>query len=310
MSSDALSPTKEETKPTAGPEENKTAGEAQLLPTDNEHPVKLTSEGPIASPEPRNAAKDRLAEIIRTSLKENGLTMGQLLEAKMMVGESERGEKQQIVMVNDLLQAVAGLCKAKLSPEQLGELEGFFRSIVECKEDYVLMQDLLTYFGERLSALPDKEPEDVGEIDEGLLAEELTGAEKLDEGSLGLIAKLIRHLQANKLNFFTLFKNFVYKQQIVVEEQEESVDVVEAGNFYKVLKEAGIAEQEDGKLSAFLCIDASYPHILLVKKILKLIEHVAVGMEQEASGEGTRLRHDLSRGSCGTEEGRGVGGGR
>ncbi len=250
-------------------------------------------------PESEREAKidqEQYTALIKECLTANKQELARLLEGKVMIGQSEEGGEHEIVMINDLVEILTPVCKSRLSSQQLAELGNFFRSLVDNNEDFIFFDELLAMFGEKSQALPEagagsaeegKEQEDIGESpesEEGLM----DGMDKLDDTSLGIIAQLIQYLQENNVNFFDLFKSAIYQQQIVVEEQEEMLDVIEAANFYAVLKEAGIVQQEHKNLSEFLCIDTEYLNILMVKKILKLVEHVAMGLEQQHAEEGTK----------------------
>jgi len=229
-------------------------------------------------------------QLIKECLEEKQITLPEAIQEKIALGKGEEeGETYEIIMIPDLVYALSPICSDKMGYEKIAGLGDFFRSMVDNNENYILVEDLYEIFGlgKEINEDNDLKSDENAKENEGIEDEEglLEGIEQLDNDSLGIIAQIIGYLEENKVNFFELFKESMYQQQISIGDQEVSVDVIESKEFYRALAEAKILDGEHQNLSEFLCLDKEYPNIFLVKKIVKLIEYVAMNAENMA-GEG------------------------
>jgi hypothetical protein len=211
---------------------------------------KFNNEFPISQMECYN--------IIKLALIEARTGMTQLIEPKVILGRGEDGKEYPVIMIVDLMNILLPLCNDKLESEQ--QLLDFLKSFVINDENYILAQILLEGFGEL-------------ETEDGDLIVEM---ENLDEESLTIMTKLVRYMQETNSNLLDLFKEYMYQQDIAVEDDTMVLDLIESKDFYSVLKTIQVAQNECSNLSEFLCIDKEYPNVFYMKRILKLLEYVAI----------------------------------
>jgi len=100
----------------------------------------------------------------------------------------------------------------------------------------------------------------------------------LDETSMVLLFALTEYMMSSKVAFYSLFENYIYKQDVEVEDEQMTVDLINSNDFFKVMEEIGIGlnENEHENLKLFLCIDPEYPNKLMANKLKKAIEEFAV----------------------------------
>ena len=92
---------------------------------------------------------------------------------------------------------------------------------------------------------------------------------ELDKVSMVIMLALSEYLKKEKLVAQDLFASAVYKQLVKTRTQQKSVDLINSADFFKVLHDIGIKTEdtEHENLKLFLCLDASYPDKLQVKKL-------------------------------------------
>ena len=118
--------------------------------------------------------------------------------------------------------------------------------------------------------------------DEGLLE----GINELNEESLEIVTGMLQCLHESNGNLLQLFKDYIYQQNVSIGEENMVMELIDSKDFYGVLKKVGITNGECKNLSQFLCIDKEYSNIFLVKKIMKLLEYVAMKIEQQHDDTG------------------------
>lgn len=71
----------------------------------------------------------------------------------------------------------------------------------------------------------------------------------------------------------------IYKQLVKTKTRENNVDILQTKDFYLRIKIAGLRKtvKEVDNLNKFLCLDAKFPQLLQVKKVVKALEEVAQG---------------------------------
>jgi len=204
-------------------------------------------------------------EIIKNNLMEVEMSLGELLRDKIMIGKSEDGQEYEIVMIDDLMSLLRSISGKNLEAGQLAELEDLFRSSGGDKGNYVLIQTLAELFG------------DVE--DEELLKE----MNELSNDTFMVITGLINYLQENDVSVMELLSGAVHQQNVNIDDEVVAVELIDAKDFYEILKKIGILNEPDKDLSNFLCLDKKYPEVFLMKKFLKLVEHIALLLEQQDS---------------------------
>jgi len=211
---------------------------------------RINNEPPISQIEDYN--------IIKTALNEARIGMTQLIEPKVMLGKGEDGKEYPVIMIADLMDLLLPLCGDKFESKQ--QLQDFLKSFVMNDENYILAQMLLEAFGEL-------DPED-GDL--------IVEMENLDEESLDIMIKLVRYMQDTNSNLSDLFKEYMYQQDIAIENDIMVLDLIDSKDFYSVLKAIQVAQSESSNLSEFLCIDKEYPNVFYMKKIVKLLDYVVM----------------------------------
>lgn len=72
----------------------------------------------------------------------------------------------------------------------------------------------------------------------------------------------------------------IYRQMIktkVGKGESHPVDILHAKDFYQRMKAAGVRKtaKEDENLTLFLRLDAKFPHLMQMKRVVKALEEVA-----------------------------------
>eukprot|EP00826_Nyctotherus_ovalis_P011893 TRINITY_DN1309_c0_g3_i2.p1 TRINITY_DN1309_c0_g3~~TRINITY_DN1309_c0_g3_i2.p1 ORF type:complete len:224 (-),score=53.56 TRINITY_DN1309_c0_g3_i2:133-759(-) len=199
--------------------------------------------------------------IIRNCLIKDTIDLLGTLEGKAMMAKSEDGKEYKVVLIDDLISLLSSLTKS-LSPNHLVELKNLFRSFTNHREDFVLLQTLAELFGS---------------ADEELLE----GIEELGNDAFAAVAGVLNYLEESSGSLAELLDGAVYQQEVSIDGETVTVDLVDAKQFYAILKKIGALNREDKDLSNFLCLDKKYPNVFLVKKFMKLVEHIALALEQQ-----------------------------
>lgn len=200
-----------------------------------EDELKNVEPPPIAIQPPVHTEEETL-EAIKVCLKEKSLTLSKLLEGQTVIGQSEEGAEFDIIMIPKLIELITPICSGRITTEEINSL---IKKMNENQADNFLLKELLPLFGEDYKT-PDKKAPDEEENDEIDYDDLMENIDKLDEESMAIIIGIIQYLEGKNENVFDLYKNSIYKQQISVGEHEIGIEVIDAQDFYGVLKEAGI----------------------------------------------------------------------
>ena len=218
-----------------------------------------------------NSIDKNLIKLVKSGLKENKITISELIENKIVLGsEGEGGQEYEVVMIPDLVVSLTPICGTKF--EKQDGLENFLRSLVGNNESYILVDTLKNIFGGTEEDLEESE-------DDNIILEHVN---ELNEESLEIIQKIIDHLQTSNITAMDFFNRIMQKQNVVVNEITTTVDVIDSNKFYELLIENKLIEKESENLSEFLCLDKEYINVFLMKKLLKLINYVKNNKNSES----------------------------
>lgn len=222
--------------------------------------------------------------MIQECIKEQKQPLLSLISEKVDIGQEEDGNEFELIMIPKLVEVLAPLCSNKLNTDEINELEELFKRLSGNAADFILLKDLLPLFNEKYNEPENKEEEEdqeEQEMDEDLLE----GIDKLDEPSINILVQLIEVLQERNVNLFDLFKENISVEKISIDDNEVEIEVIQAQNFFSVLNELGIASEIHENLSTFLSLDAAYPDVFLVKKLIAAMSYFAQRIEEEQEVE-------------------------
>ena len=127
---------------------------------------------------------------------------------------------------------------------------------------------------------------------------------QLEPKGTKILRKLARFLLERYLHPREFFGPAIYKQLVKTKKRENNVEILQAKDFYLRLKIAGVRKtvKEVDNLNQFLCLDAKFPHLMQVRRVIKALEEVAQG-EQAKLQEELRLKHEEELKKLAEEEG-------
>ena len=102
---------------------------------------------------------------------------------------------------------------------------------------------------------------------------------QLDDKSVEILTKLITHLIKTDSNSVELFQEVIFDQTMKLDTEELfTVSLIEAPDFFRVLKEKGVCDEEiedHENLREFLMLDADYPDFINLKNLRKALDQMA-----------------------------------
>jgi len=227
-----------------------------------------------------NERQTEILEIVKSCLKDKEVTLAEMIEDEIVIGKNEDQKEYEIIMEPELMSILTNLCNKKVSNEDLKEL---LKIVVETESNYIVMQNLLELFGESNT------PKDDYEIEDEEIIEDI---KNLDTDSINLITNLINYLEENNMSITDMMRDIIYQQTAAVGNEVLDVNVINADEFYTILKEHNLSNTPQDKISELLCITSEYPDIFLVKKLVKVLEH----MKNNATNE--PIQEDSEEGKC------------
>lgn len=113
--------------------------------------------------------------------------------------------------------------------------------------------------------------------------------------------KLARFLLERYLHPREFFGPAIYKQLVKTKKRENHVEIMQTKDFYLRLKIAGVRKtvKEIENLNGFLCLDAKFPHLMQVKRVIKALEEVAQGEQAKLQEEMIRKQEELLKNKLG-----------
>ena len=194
---------------------------------------------------------------IKKRMKENNISMKQLIQDKIEIGQTE-SQEFNVVRMQVLMEIIKNITGNEFNENELADVEEIFGQLGN--HEIVIVDNLLDFFGEK--------------------AKKTIHLSELDEISLEILKRLSKYLQENKIKLADLFSQAIYKQVIKTKKKQKEVDVLASEDFFAILRAIEILPYEmndDGdehdNLRNFLCINlAQYSSILYVNKLQKAIE--------------------------------------
>jgi threonine synthase len=92
---------------------------------------------------------------------------------------------------------------------------------------------------------------------------------------------LMLFLLENNLTTAEFFEPVVYQQNVKSKSKQQTLDILKAEDFFRLLHEAGIREKatEHANLKQFLQLSPQFPDLLVLKSIRKTMEQMAENEE-------------------------------
>ena len=116
---------------------------------------------------------------------------------------------------------------------------------------------------------------------------------KLDQKSIKIMVMLMLHLLDAGQTTQEFFEEVTYQQSVQSKTKHQTLDIMKAEDFFRVLYERGIRNKnaEHQNLKEFLQLSTSHPHLLVLKSIKRTLEQMA---ENERFMEA--IREDIMKG--------------
>lgn len=116
---------------------------------------------------------------------------------------------------------------------------------------------------------------------------------KLDQKSIKIMVMLMLHLLDQNMTTQEFFAEVTYQQSVQSKTKHQTLDILKAEDFFRVLCERGIRKKdtEHQNLKEFLQLSANHPHLLVLKSIKRTLEQMA---ENERFMDA--IREDIMRG--------------
>lgn len=97
--------------------------------------------------------------------------------------------------------------------------------------------------------------------------------ENLNLKSKRIINRLCMYLDQSEKTIEELLKDIVLRSTVKTKTKTEKVETIKAEEFFKLLYEVEVIDQNkiNQNICYFLCIDKSYPHTLMFKKIKRAV---------------------------------------
>ncbi len=92
---------------------------------------------------------------------------------------------------------------------------------------------------------------------------------------------LMLYLLENNMTTAEFFRAVVYEQNVKSKTKQQTLDIMRAEDFFRVLHEKGIRKKnnEHANLKVFLQLSPSFPDLLVLKSIKKTLEQMAENEE-------------------------------
>lgn len=107
---------------------------------------------------------------------------------------------------------------------------------------------------------------------------------ELDNISLVMLFALSEFMKSHNNSVEEVFADYIYQQDVEIDNEQATVDLINSEDFFKVLEKVGIMveESEHNSLNAFLCIDPEFPDKFLVNKLKQALEEFKLNEELRA----------------------------
>ena len=100
---------------------------------------------------------------------------------------------------------------------------------------------------------------------------------KLDQKSIKIMVMLMLHLLDANMTTAEFFEEVTYQQSVQSKTKHQTLDIMKAEDFFRVLYERGIRKKANvhANLKDFLQLSVNHPHLLVLKSIKKTLEQMA-----------------------------------
>lgn len=190
------------------------------------------------------------------------------LFAKVIFSKNINDEEEEVVRSSDFFKIIKDALSLKFNETEEACLSKIMS--VSDDDDLIRFQSLVQIVNEL----------DVKSDDEEQMDMEMNFTE-LDKISLVLLFALVEYMLESKNSLENIFSQYIYKQDIEIDDEQTTIDLIDSGNFFKVLDKIGISmeDKEHENLKDFLCIDKEYSDKLVVNKLKKALEEFETNEE-------------------------------
>ena len=97
---------------------------------------------------------------------------------------------------------------------------------------------------------------------------------KLDSESIEIMAMLMLYCSKNQLTINEVFEDVIFLQNIKGKKRQQTIEIMKASDFYRVLNDCQIriGEEPHLNLQSFLQLSAGYPDLITLKAMKKTLE--------------------------------------
>ena len=141
----------------------------------------------------------------------------------------------------------------KLDTTQLDEIEVLLKSITNNDYNYIKVRELLEMFEESAP---------------------LAEAESLSQEVINIIKTLIEYLNDNYITIEKLLNDIIEDQNLSEAEEDTIIKVVNSEEFYKILKNIDVLQDENSELTEFLKLSEDSYDKFSLEKIKGLVKYV------------------------------------
>lgn len=189
--------------------------------------------------------------IVKHCLNEERLTVGNLIENEVETIRNVEGEELEAITIAELVSVLSSVCSKKLNFRQKSQLKGIFESIADPKKRYVLAFDLKNLL------------ESVKESNCG---------QGLSNEAKEIVSDLADYLSECGMSLNELMSEIIRSEKVSKDGASTTVNVVNSSDFYDLLRNFGLVEEEDESLTEFLRVNESNPNKISLEKLEKLLK--------------------------------------
>lgn len=100
---------------------------------------------------------------------------------------------------------------------------------------------------------------------------------QLDDKSMKTLAKLMLALIELEVSLYDFFDGVIYEQLVKTKTKQNVVEIINSKDFFDILQKRGVRKHnnEHENLKKFLQLDNNYPHLLMFKRIIKVLDEMS-----------------------------------
>jgi len=217
--------------------------------------------------------------------KKESMTEEQLMEAFQKCYHKIKNQiSSNQLSINDLFGSVVFTKKIEGIDQQVLHTKDFFK-ILEEKLSLKLDETEKTCLSKIMSASDDDD--DIirfDMVDQIVNEEPELDFKELDNISLIIFYALSEYMNENKLTIEKIFADSIYQQDVQIDQEEATIELINSEDFFRILGGMGIMieENEHKNLNNFLCIDPEFPDKLVVNKLKQALEEFEMNEDLKA----------------------------